>query len=306
MKAITAAVFAFLLAGGILASIGKQDKTVDLSSAREIWADVLRDADQIGLQVTRMPVADEIQLGQELSAGMQSWEPEDPADTQYVTAVAASLIPHLRRQEIPYRFHVIESASINAFALPGGQIYILRGMMNFLRNEAELAAILGHEMAHVDLRHCVERYQYQHALKRAGAGDVGQAIDMARILVTLGYNQFQELDADAEGARLAIDAGYDPEAAEAVFSRLEKVFGESARPRATTPAGEVTAAMDEALMDYFRTHPRSAERARRMHALAASHPELNNRAFFVGKQNYATRTPRSKYAPPTEMRTLTF
>ena len=103
MKGIAAAVFALLLAGGILASIGKQDRTVDLSSAREIWSDVLRDADQIGLQVTRMPIADEIQLGQELAAGIQSWEPEDPRDTQYVTAVAASLIPHLRRQGIPYR-----------------------------------------------------------------------------------------------------------------------------------------------------------------------------------------------------------
>jgi predicted Zn-dependent protease len=300
MKAIAAAVFALLLAGGILASIGKQDKTVDLASAREIWADILRDADQVGLQVTRMPIAEEIQLGQELSAGIQAWEPEDPADTQYVTEVAASLLPHLRRQEIPYRFHVIESPSINAFALPGGQIYILRGMMNFLHSEAELAAILGHEMAHVDLRHCVERYQYQRALKRAGAGDVGQAIDRARMLVTIGYSQFQELDADAEGTRLAIDAGYDPEAAEAVSTRLEKLFGESARPREITPAGEVTRAMDEALRDYFRTHPRSAERARRMHALAASHPELDNRTFFVGRQNYATRTPRSKSARPSE------
>jgi predicted Zn-dependent protease len=300
MKPFTIAVFALLLAGGILASIGKQDRTVGLSSAREIWADVLRDADQIGLQATRLPAGEEIQLGQELSAGMRSWAPEDPRDTQYVTAVAESLIPHLRRKDIPYRFHVVESASVNAFALPGGHIYILRGMMNFLENEAELAAILGHEMAHVDLRHCVERYQYQHALKRAGAEDVGQAIDSARILVTIGYNQFQELDADAEGARLSIEAGYDPEAAEAVFTRLEKLMGESQRPRETTPGGEVTRSMEEALMDYFRTHPRSAERAKRMHALAASHPELAGRTFFAGKQNYATRTPRSKSAPPTE------
>ena len=200
---------------------------------------------------------------------------------------------------------MIESPSINAFALPGGQIYVLRGMMNFLESEAELAAILGHEMAHVDLRHCVERYQYEHAMKRAGAGDAGQVIHMARMLVTIGYSQFQELDADAEGARLAIDAGYDPEAAEAVFTRLGKLLGESARPRQTTPAGEITASLDEALSDYFRTHPRSAERAKRMHNLATSHPELNNRQFYVGKQNYASRTPRS-YLASGEMRTVIF
>lgn len=306
MKPVTAAVFAFLIAGGILASIGSRDNSVDLSSAREVWADILRDTDQAGLQVTRMPIGDEIQLGNELAAGMRTWDSEDPDDTRYVTAVAASLTPSLRRREMPYRFHVIESSSINAFALPGGHIYVLRGMMNFLQNEAELAAIVGHEMAHVDLRHCVERYQYQRALRRVGAAEVGQAIDMARILITIGYNQYQELEADAEGERLAIAAGYDPSAAETVFKRLESISGESSRPRANTPAGEVTRAMDEALMDYFRMHPRTAERARRIHAIAASHPELRDRAFYVGRRNYATRTPRSTNTFPDETRTMTF
>ncbi len=233
---------------------------------------------------------------------MANWAAEDPRDTAYVTAVANSLQPHLRRADIPYRFHVVESSSINAFALPGGQVFVLRGMMNFLQTEAELAAILGHEMSHVDLRHCVERYQYQNAMRRAGAGDVGQFIDLARILVTIGYNQYQELEADAEGSRVAIEAGYDPEAGEAVFARLERTFGETPRPPANTPAGELTGAMERALSDYFRTHPRTTERTRRMHALATSHPELKGRQFFVGRSNYANRTPRAASAPKSEFR----
>lgn len=303
MRLATAGILAFLIAGGILASMGKQDKNVDLSSAREIWADVLRDADQIGLQATRMPVSEEIQLGKDLAVGMQGWAPEDPRDTQYVTAVAASLIPEVRRKQMPYTFHVIESPSVNAFALPGGQIYVLRGMMDFLQTEAELAAIVGHEMAHVDLRHCVERYQYEHAAKRLGVGELGGTIDAARIFVTLGYNQYQELEADAEGDRLAIAAGYDPDAAEAAFLRLEQLLGEGPRPRATTPAGEVTQAMEQALQDYFRTHPHTDERARRMHAFAASHKELAGRQFYVGRQNYTARKPRASLAPQYELRT---
>jgi predicted Zn-dependent protease len=303
MKLAVLAVFAFLLAGGILASMGKQDRNVDLSSAREIWADVLRDADQIGLQLTRMPASEEIQLGKELEAGMQGWAPEDPRNTRYVTAVAASLVPEMRRKDIPYTFHVLESPSINAFALPGGQIYILRGMMDFLQTEAELAAILGHEMGHVDLRHCVERYQYRRAAQRVGAGQIGQAVDLARGLVTIGYNQYQELEADAEGDRVAIAAGYDPDAAEAAFGRLEQLLGEAPRKRETTPAGEITQSMEQALSDYFRTHPRTAERAKRMHAFAASHQALRGRQFFVGRQNFASRTPRSVSAPRNEMRT---
>lgn len=302
-RVLLVAVGVALLGGGVLASMGKQDKTVDLASTREIWSDVLRDADQIGLQLTRMPMHEEIALGKQLAAGLQGWAPEDPRDTQYVNAVAQSLVPHVRRQGMPYEFHVVESPSINAFALPGGQIFVLRGMMDFLQNEAELAAILGHEMGHVDLRHCVERYQYQRASRRIGVGEVGQMIDMARILVTIGYGQYQELEADAEGARLAVDADYDPAAAEAVFTRLEQLFGESARPKATTMAGELNQAMENALSDYFRTHPRTNERARRLHEFAANHPEFRGQGFYVGKTNYATRTPRASAHTPSEVRT---
>jgi predicted Zn-dependent protease len=248
-----------------------------------------------------MPLQEEVDLGNELSAGLKTWAVEDPRDTQYVTHIAQSLTPHVRRQGIPYQFHVVESPSINAFALPGGHIYVLRGMLDFLQNEAELAAILGHEIGHVDLRHCVERYQYKRVTRRVG--ELGQAIDIARILVLLSYGQYQELEADAEGARLAVDAGYDPAAAEAVFSRLEAPFGEVPRPASTSPVGELNQAMEHALSDYFRSHPRSAERARRIHAFAAAHSEFKGRQFYVGRSNYATRTPRSSSTNASEVRT---
>jgi predicted Zn-dependent protease len=288
-----------LIAGGVLASFGTQDLSANLDSAREIWSDVLRDADQIGLQATRMPLNEEIDLGAKLASGLQSWRSEDPRDTAYVTAVAASMTPHVRRTAMPYRFHVVESPQVNAFALPGGQIYVLRGMMDFLESEAELAAILGHEIAHVDLRHCVERYQYQNALKKAGVEGLSLPLDVARMLVVIGYNQYQELEADDEGVRLAVQAGYDPAAAEAVFTRMDAQFGGRARPQATTPAGELGQAMEQALSDYFSIHPRTVERAKRMHAFAMKQAP-SGRTFYVGKQNFATRQPRLQTAPEGE------
>jgi predicted Zn-dependent protease len=62
---------------------------------------------------------------------------------------------------------VVASAEVNAFALLGGQVFVTRGMLGFVESEAELAAVLGHEIAHVDLRHCVERYQYEYRSARA-------------------------------------------------------------------------------------------------------------------------------------------
>jgi predicted Zn-dependent protease len=298
-------VLAVLIAAGVLASVGTRDNSVTLASAGEVWGDILRDADQVGLQFTRMSDADEMHIGSELATSIRTWAPEDAKDSQYVTDVAASLLPHIRRKGIHYQFHVIESPAVNAFALPGGHVYVMRGMMDVLLSEAELAAVIGHEMSHVDLRHCAERYQYENAFAKAGAHSMGVAVGLARSIVAAGYSQYQELEADADGTRLAIEAGYDPDAGQAVFTRLEKLMGETRPPRATTPAGELAQAMDEAVMGYFRTHPTSEERIKRLAALYASnHRRLQAKAFYAGVQNYSVRVPRTQKEFPGEKRVV--
>jgi predicted Zn-dependent protease len=254
-----------------------------------LWSDTVRDADQIGMRLTRVSDSEEMRIGADLARSMASRE--DAAATAYVTGVAQSLLPHTRRREIRYQFHVIESKGINAFALPGGQIFVTASFLNFAESEAELAATLGHEISHVDLRHCIERYQYQLTLQKAGVPDeFGWLAEMAHRLATMGFSQDQEREADAQGQRLAIEAGYDPNAAAALFARMAAKFGERSRPRATTPAGEVTDAIGGAVGDYFRTHPPSEERARNIRSMAARH----RGAFYVGKENLRRRIPRSQ------------
>ncbi len=119
----------------------------------------------------------------------------------------------------------------------------------------------------MDLRHSIERYQYQYRLKN----ELGQLTEFAHYLITMGFSQDQELEADAQGQRLAIDAAYDPAAAVALFSRLAARFHEGSRPRATTPAGEVTQAVGEAIGAYFRTHPPSEERIRQLQRIGAQY-----------------------------------
>ena len=159
-------VLALLAAGAVLATRGTADPDVSLSSLVELWSDALRDADQVGMKLTRVSDAEEMRIGSDLARGIT--ETEDEADTAYVKAVAQPLLAHVRRQGIHYEFHVIESPQINAFALPGGQIFVMRGLLDFVDSEAELAAVLGHEISHVDLRHCIERYQYEAKLEKAG------------------------------------------------------------------------------------------------------------------------------------------
>ena len=151
---------------------------------------------------------------------------------------------------------------INAFALPGGQVLVTDGMLGFIQSDSELAEVVGHEMAHVDLRHAVEHYQYQYRL--------GSLVELVHRLATMPYSVDQELDADAEGLRLAIAGGYDPAAGPALFTRMQKEMGETARTPATTPAGELAHSLGDALASYFRSHPPTEERARRLRDLASA------------------------------------
>ena len=178
----------------------------------------------------------------------------------------------------------------------GGQIFVMSGLLEFVESEAELAAVLGHEMSHVDLRHCIEHYQYEAKLSKARAPELGGIVEMAHRLVTAGFSPQQELEADAQGERLSVESGYDPDAEAALFARMKTKFHEPSRVQATTPAGEVTEAAGEAIGSYFRTHPPSEERVARLNDMLARHRrELAGRPFYVGKENLRERVPKSSH-----------
>ncbi len=290
-----------LSVGGALVLLGEVEQGVNFSSVLEIWADVLRDADQFGLHLTRVSDREEMQVGRDIARSVAAWWRENPEKVQYVSAVGATLLPHVRRTGIRYEFHVVESNMINAFALPGGQIFVTTGMLDFLQSEAELAAVLGHEISHVDLRHSIERFQYSLTLRKVGAGELGALADLARRFLAVGYNQYQELEADAQGVRVSIEAGYDPDAAAVVFSRLKERSGQRTPPKARTPVGEVAQAAEQAMGSYLRSHPPSDERIRRLNRLVAkSRRRLSGRVVYVGAENYRARIPRSQQKFPQE------
>lgn len=291
-----------LIAGGVTVFFGDIDEDkVDFSSVMEIWGDVLRDVDQFGLQFTRVSVGKEMRIGKELSQHVFAWGSKDEQWETYVSKVGQSLLPHIRRKGIKYKFQVINSPHINAFAMPGGYIFITTGMLNFLQSEAELAAILGHEIAHVDLRHCIERFQYQLALKRVGLSGVGLMIDIARNLVTVGYHKYQEVDADTMGVRLSINAGYAPHAAISVFNRLIAHYGLKESSKAKTPVGEVVVAVGEAIGSYIHSHPVTTDRVRQLKTvIKRNRRRLIAQTFYIGTTNYAKKIPKEKQAFPEE------
>jgi predicted Zn-dependent protease len=144
----------------------------------------------------------------------------DPALQAYVQEIGERLAAASHRSELIYRFAVVDSPQVNAFALPGGYIYITRGLLAYLDSEAELAAVLGHELGHVTARHAVRQHSTATATGILGsilAAQVGVqgAHDLANVIGTAmvrGYGREHELEADRLGAEYLAQAGYDPRA----------------------------------------------------------------------------------------------
>ncbi|OGT32921.1 MAG: hypothetical protein A2W28_01315 [Gammaproteobacteria bacterium RBG_16_51_14] len=168
---------------------------------------------------------DEIALGrQSHQQVLQQYDVYDNKELQrYVQDTGAKIAGKSHRNNLIYRFTVLDSKDINAFALPGGYIYITRGLLAYLKSEAELAAVLGHEIGHVTARHSVRQYSaVQLANIGATLGSIlipgmnqpmtNQLVQVFGTALLRGYGREHELEADGLGAEYLARNGYDPEA----------------------------------------------------------------------------------------------
>ncbi|WP_296885739.1 M48 family metalloprotease [Thiobacillus sp.] len=197
---------------------------------------------------------------QEIQMGAQAHEDvlreyaalDNPALQAYVNGIGQKLAKQSHRPDLQWRFTVVDSPDVNAFALPGGYIYITRGLMAYLNSEAELAGVLGHEIGHVTARHGVRQ---QSASTAAGLGvvlgsilvpglDSQAATGMMQSVAqawTAGYGRDHELESDRLGAQYLAKSGYDPQAMIAVIGVLknqelfaaEQARREGREPRST-------------------------------------------------------------------------
>jgi predicted Zn-dependent protease len=137
----------------------------------------------------------------------------------YVTQLGEELADISHRKEIIFHFTVLDSQEVNAFALPGGYIYITRGLLSHLNNEAQLVGVIGHEIGHVTARHGVKQQSKATVAQilttilgattgNRHASDIGQLLGMT---IITGYGRAHELEADRIGAEYMAHLGYDPE-----------------------------------------------------------------------------------------------
>lgn len=200
---------------------------------------------------------EEIEIGRNLISGLLGAAPlVDNAPLQsYVNNVGFWVAMQTRRAQLPWRFGVIDSAGINAFAAPGGYIVITLGLFELLENEAQLASVLAHEIAHVDRKHHLKALQKSMkrefwsglAVDKVSDQDdrekLGELINAGVQLYATGLDRRYEYEADLRGVVLAARAGYDPYALLDVLTTIDSV----------NPGAEEMAVM-------LKTHPPTGDR----------------------------------------------
>ncbi len=182
-----------------------------------------------------IPTDSEVEIGKEVVKDVESKERvlNNSQVQNYVNDVGRRITNVCDRKDVKYSFKVLDSNEINAFACPGGFIYIYKGLMKQMDNEAQLAAVLAHEVGHVVARHSMKRlqavYGYSILMEVALGEKLGQTaqqmVDAAAGLILLGYGRDNEYEADDYGILYAKKAGYNPKGMIQIFEKFKKMEG---------------------------------------------------------------------------------
>ncbi len=268
-------IFAAILLLGIASVVVSERQKVDVPASPAallyLVADTEQELTRMPVSFARMPDAEEIRIGNELARRYAREDerertPEAAIIEHYITRVGSELASHAHRK-LPYKFHYIANSNfINAFALPGGHVYVSGGLVSLMDSEDELAAVIGHEIEHIDHYHCADRVQQQEALRKFPLGGL---VALPIAVFEAGYSKDQELEADREGTRLAVQAGYSANGAIRMFETFDRLHKEY-QAQAKTPQEELSQVALQTLEGYFRSHPLSSERIAQVQTMIAT------------------------------------
>lgn len=254
-----------LLAALMLAASGAQAqfnlRNLDINKLVDTAKNAVKASTEIG-------EPEEIEIGRDLSARLLGAAPLMASEgvQRYVNHVGRWLASQTERPDLPWRFGVLEAPQLNAFATPGGNVFITRGLLERMRSEAELAGVLSHEIAHVLRKHHLHAIQkgaqtalageaLQQALARRDGGanpSREKLIALGSEVFTRGLDKSDELEADRLGVAIAARGGYDAYGLPSVLQTLQ----------AMNP-------QDSGLALMFKTHPAPAERLDALEKLQA-------------------------------------
>ena len=217
MSRPTAALVAMaVLAAGVVAPVAAGPQIPGIPKSKEL-TEIVKRANQLrDLVITE---DEEIKLGAGVSERVREryGVVQSAAVHRYVTLVGTLLVKKSTRPNLPFRFIVLDTDGVNAFAAPGGYIHITRGALGLMSSEAELAGVLAHEISHVTEKHTISAIQ-KNKLVQIGAEESitknpelwNKLVDVSSDLVMAGFGRGEELQSDRDGLAMADAAGYAP------------------------------------------------------------------------------------------------
>jgi len=227
----------------------------------------------------------EIQMGQQgaQQVAQQVGLVKDQALQNYLQTIGSGIATKSERPNLPWTFRAVDDPSPNAFALPGGYVFVTRGLLDLMNNEAELASVLGHEIGHVTARHSVHQMSEQQLAQLAlGVGAIlsptvaqlGDVASQGLGLLFLKYSRDDERQADDLGFRYALNQGYDVRYMDDVFRSLQRL-GEASK--------------ESPLPSWLATHPGEAERIQTIDSKLAQLQPAQLANTKVNAQQYLQR-----------------
>jgi predicted Zn-dependent protease len=233
-------------------------------------------------QMSLLSEAEELAIGQQQDAEIrrEMGVYDDPELQRYVNDIGQSLARVSHRPNLPWTFTIVDNPAINAFALPGGYIYVTRGILAYLDDESELAGVLGHEIGHVTARHAAQAYTRQ-AQASIGLAILGIFVPSTQPFADLGATGLSVLflrhgrDAELESDRLGVEygsgAGYDP----------------SGVPRFLATLARVSALSERGVPNWLSTHPDPGSRVTKAEPVAGKFVSEESKA--VNRDQYLER-----------------
>lgn len=214
--------------------------------------------------------AQEVQLGKQFSREIEKEIKiySDPVVTAYIDQLGQRLANHSQRKNITYHFKVVNTETVNAFAVPGGYLYVNIGLIRASENESELAGVIGHEIGHVVGKHGVKQMTRQLGLAAVAQLALGEdqskleqmVAGLAANGVLMKYSHDAEREADGHAVQEMYDAGIDPEGMATFFEKLRRL--QKSKP--------------SKLQQMFATHPPTTERITAVRGQIARLPRKSN------------------------------
>jgi predicted Zn-dependent protease len=221
---------------------------------------------------------DEKEFGDAIAMSYEYQETRRDARYRYVNDLMGS-IARYRKKPFHYRVYVIGDPSPNACAFPGGVILVTEGLLATMKSEAEVMAVLAHEMGHVELSHCLDTVRFRLLAQKVGSASMGTLADMAvNILARHTYSKTQEDDADSYAYAMVLNTAYNPSAVGGAFGSFLSYQGASGDINRREHAGP--------LREYLMTHPHLEHRMEKYSEKARIWWQRNQGARkYNGKKN---------------------